>query len=184
VKRTTFTYTITKLDGSTYDFDVLKEEAISAPEDLEAALAAAEAISPLNAAMLKFCFDAYGSPIGDGQCYALGAEPLKAIGAVPAKGTEFGDEVSQSDVAPGDIAQFTWCKFKGDNPAGGYYTMYAGDEASNGAHTAVVYSVQDGGDVMVMLEQNIGGMLSVTHRTYRMKDKYEGSVQFFRPKQA
>jgi len=155
------------------------------PDNLEAALAAAEAAGPKNAEMLQHCFDQYGQKVGNGQCYDLGAAPLKAIGAAAPNGTVFGDEVAREDAQPGDIIQFTWCKFKGDNPNGSYYSMYAGDEASNGMHTGVLFSVESLDPlVWICLEQNIGGVLQVTHRTYRFNDMTEGSIAVYRPKAA
>eukprot|EP00931_Biecheleriopsis_adriatica_P095151 TRINITY_DN68784_c0_g1_i1.p1 TRINITY_DN68784_c0_g1~~TRINITY_DN68784_c0_g1_i1.p1 ORF type:complete len:213 (+),score=32.45 TRINITY_DN68784_c0_g1_i1:56-694(+) len=184
IKTTTFKYTITKLDGSTYEFDTKKEEGIAAPDNQDVALGAAEAVSPLNAAMLKYCLDSYGTQVGDGQCYALGAEPLNAIGAAPPNGTEFGDEVDLESMAPGDIVQFLWCKFKGDFPDGSFYTMYAGDEASSGNHTGIVFEPDSDNQRFVCLEQNINGALVVTHRTYRLKDMYEGTIKVYRPRAA
>jgi len=204
-KTTTYTYTVIRQDDTTFNFDTVVEKEMEPPTDSAEQLEAAAALGPLNAKMLQFVTDNYGRKIGNGQCYDAAAEPLAAIGAKAPDGTKFGLEVSLSlvlaqmidawltvcvsqvsleEMGPGDVIQFKWCRWKGDLPNGkGNYTMYAGDEASNGAHTAVCHSVQDGGKVFIALEQNIGGALAVSHRSYRMGDMYEGEIKAYRPQE-
>lgn len=153
------------------------------PEGFALSFALAEEVSPLNAAMVKFCYDAYGMKVGDGQASSLASVSLGAIGAAPARGTEFGAAVDMLSVVPGDVVQFSWCKFKGLlEDAGGHYVMFAGDASTLGAHTAIVFQVERAGLSMVCLEQNINGSTEVRHGTYRLGDMIEGSIQCYRPR--
>eukprot|EP00930_Biecheleria_cincta_P040622 TRINITY_DN27825_c0_g2_i1.p1 TRINITY_DN27825_c0_g2~~TRINITY_DN27825_c0_g2_i1.p1 ORF type:complete len:332 (-),score=74.39 TRINITY_DN27825_c0_g2_i1:237-1232(-) len=156
-----------------------------APEGFALSFALAEEVSPLNAAMLKFCFDAYGSKVGDGQASSLASVSLEAIGAAPVRGTEFGDTVDMLSMVPGDVVQFSWCKFKGLlEDGGGHYVAFAGDASTLGTHTAIVFQVERAGLSMVCLEQNINGAPEVRHGTYRLGDMIEGSIQCYRPRRA
>lgn len=153
------------------------------PEGFALSFALAEETSPLNAAMLKFCYDVYGSKVGDGQASSLALVSLEAIGAAPARSTGFGDPVDMFSLRPGDIIQFSWCKFKGLlGDGGGHYVAFAGDASTRGAHTAIVFQVQRPGMSMVCLEQNISSATGVRHSTYRLDDMIEGSIQGYRPR--
>lgn len=153
------------------------------PEGFALSFALAEEVSPLNAAMVEFCYGAYGVKVGDGQASSLASVSLGAIGAAPARGTEFGDAVDMLSVVPGDVVQFSWCKFKGLlEGGGGHYVMFAGDASTLGTHTAIVFQVERAGLSMVCLEQNINGATEVSHGTYRLGDMIEGSIQCYRPR--
>ncbi|MFP6764308.1 MAG: hypothetical protein VB858_11840, partial [Planctomycetaceae bacterium] len=88
--------------------------------------------SPVARNVLRFASSQIGKQVGNGQCWTLAAEALKAAGARPAQGYTYGDEIPLQDIQPGDILQFTRARF--DEP--GYWAVMG---APN--HTAVVYSL-------------------------------------------
>ena len=59
--------------------------------------------SPLAKDIVRFASSMIGKKVGNGQCWTLAAEALKAAGAEPPKGYTFGDEIPLEDLQPGDI---------------------------------------------------------------------------------
>lgn len=124
----------------------------------------------LNPQVLAFCEANLNRCVGRGECWDLGAEALKAIGARPAIGTCFGAPVKPIDAEPGDIIQFYSCKFQGPN-----YT------ASCGAphHTAVIAAAHL--DTIEVYEQNSCNRRYVTPGQYNLGHLTGGSFQIYRP---
>jgi hypothetical protein len=54
-----------------------------------------------------------GCVLGDGESWLLAAEAIKAAGAAPASGTNFGHCISADLIAPGDVLVFNNCCFHG-----------------------------------------------------------------------
>ena len=154
----------------------------------------------LGAQIVIFATSKSGQRVGDGQCFALADQALKALGARSAAdfGTvtavadyKWGAQVSLADVRPGDIVQFRDFKStrRDDAEDGGF------KEFTNGRgpqHTAIVVSV-DGNGLLTVIEQNAppGSGVHKTQlgfaNTSFQKDTTtvtittSGSVWFYRP---
>lgn len=128
--------------------------------------------SPLAKDIVRFASSMIGKKVGNGQCWTLAAEALKAAGAEPPKGYTFGDEIPLEDLQPGDILQFKTARF--EEP--GYWAVMGTPD-----HTAVVYSI---GDRTFMLHQNVGGKKYVQTFDVDFDNMTSGRVQVFRPRPA
>ena len=116
----------------------------------------------LGAQIVAFAVSKSGQRVGDGQCFALADQALKALGARSAAdfGTvtavadyKWGAQVSLADVRPGDIVQFR--KFKStrrDDAEDGWFKEFT-KERGDPNHTAIVVSV-DGNGLLTVIEQN------------------------------
>ena len=93
-----------------------------------------------------------------------------------------GAEVPLEDALPGDILQFSWCKFfRREAEGASFVSYYAGDEKSHGEHTAVVFAVERRAPLRaIALEQNINGRLCVTHRVYDFSEMTHGKCVAYR----
>ena len=134
--------------------------------------------------------------VGDGECWTLANEALKAIASecqsqrqeacVPSQGVVHGyllysylpprpcnppGGVVAAGVARGDIIQFVSGHFKHAN--GGQSWAGAPD------HTAVVTKVERDG-VLQVVEQNSGGVKKVKVSSYNFKELVAGEVRIFR----
>ena len=148
------------------------------PPDPSFRAALAQCPTPTNAAGLRAAYENYGLKVGDGQCFALGAAARSASAPEGPKG--LGAEVPLEDALPGDILQFSWCKFYRQEGAS-FSSYYAGDEKSHGEHTAVVFAVERRAPLRaVALEQNINGRLCVTHRVYDFSEMTHGKCVAYR----
>ena len=208
IKTTITQYEITKLDGSILKLSFEKKEVVNQlpPSNAEHAIAEAQLkkagvdVSVNRKIMQLASRDNYMKKVGDGQCYALGKDLLVGAGGKAPKGTEFGKEITPlkemrpglaGGVLPGDIVQFSWAKFNGHNTnKSAYYSMFAGDETSKGMHTAIVFYVSsdmngnNGNPALVLLEQNVNGVLAINHREYKFADLKSGSYKIYRPVKA
>lgn len=128
--------------------------------------------SPVAKDIVRFASSMIGKQVGNGQCWTLAAEALKAAGAEPPKGYTFGDEISLDDMQPGDILQFKTARF--EEP--GYWAVMGTPD-----HTAVVYSI---GDRTFILHQNVGGKKYVQSFDLDFDNMTSGRVQVFRPRPA
>jgi hypothetical protein len=153
----------------------------SAPSEADLSAALAQCPTPSNATALQFAFAAYGKKVGDGQCYALGSQARASSARSPEGPLGLGVEVKLEEALPGDILQFSWAKFSHTEASGAWRKYYAGDQDSQGKHTAIVFSVLRRSPLKVVaLEQNINGALYVTHRTYDFSDLTEGGCVVYR----
>jgi len=118
-------------------------------------------------AIVAFCTQRIGTRVGNGECWTLADEAIKACGADPVLGLNFGQEIDPSDVAPGDILQFKSCRF--DLPWGGFKTAGAPD------HTAIV--VGRGPEGIRVLEQNPG---PVGEGSYDLSQLVSGTMKAWR----
>ena len=180
VKTTTLTYVFTLACGSKVErvMTTTEDTAPTRPPSDMLEESPAQCPTPSNAAGLRAAFDSYGKRVGDGQCFALGAA---ARASQPPRGPlGLGEAVRLEDVLPGDILQFQWAKFF-RKEGSTFHAYYAGDEKSKGAHTAVVLCVQRRAPLRVFaLEQNINGLLAVTHRAYDFGELTEGTCVAYR----
>lgn len=128
--------------------------------------------SPLAKDVVRFASSMIGKQVGNGQCWTLAAEALKAAGAEPPKGYTFGDEIPLENIEPGDILQFKTARF--EEP--GYWAVMGTPD-----HTAVVYSL---GERTFILHQNVGGKKYVQSFDLDFDNMTSGRVQAYRPRPA
>jgi hypothetical protein len=129
-------------------------------------------LPPINRAVLEFAEQSLGKTIGDGQCWTLGAEALKAARAKPPGPTDvyvFGRQLGPDESAlPGDIMQFTSCRFEG---SWGWLLLGTPN------HTAVIQQVESK-TVYDILGQNPG---PVAARKIDFQYLKSGSYKIYRP---
>jgi hypothetical protein len=139
-------------------------------------LVAPEAAAGLNDAVLAYAVAALGTQVGDGGCWALADEALKAAGADTSGdfGCVFGSAVDLYAVIPGDVLQFEGVHFEGPDPATGgtYWQDFP-------HHTAIVYSVS--GSQITLLNQNVNGDTTVQFTTINLNDLQYGTISAYRP---
>jgi hypothetical protein len=134
--------------------DALSKDAgvAAAKSEMNAAVKAAGGIElavlpPINREVLLFSEQSLGKTIGNGECWTLGAEALKAANAKPPDMYVFGRELDLKETAlPGDVIQFTSVRLEGPN-----WWM----ELGTPNHTAVIQKVESK-TVYFILGQNPG----------------------------
>lgn len=150
-------------------------------------------------ALASWCESQMGKQVGNGECWTLANDGLKAIAAtrsaqnlepcmssqsyihggtvyslVPAKTPDSnpGHSLVRAGVARGDIVQILSAHFKSRD---GLRQAWAGDPD----HTAVVTSVDRDGKLHVV-EQNVGGVKKVRTGSYDLSEMVKGEVRIFR----
>ena len=140
-----------------------------------------------------------GRQVGNGECWTLAHDGLKAIAAtcseqgqepcmpsqsyihgvavytfIPATKPDSnpGRSVLEAGVGRGDIVQILSAHFKSRD---GRRQAWAGDPD----HTAVVTSVDRNG-VIAVAEQNVGGVKKVRTGSYDLSEMFKGEVRIFR----
>jgi hypothetical protein len=206
---TTYTYKITRLDGSTYT-KVIKTAAPPPPAawancgvapkckptaaEFSAAKKQAASVGSLNTKALKYIYSQFGKQVftvsawsnrNKGECWDLGAEAWKQAGAKgPNRYIWSSKPVSLAKCKAGDVLQFKWAKFhtKITHANGEWYEWYknAGSAASDGEHTAVVFDNLGNKQISVM-EQNVNGIRKVQFNTYDFNAMTYGLVQCYQP---
>jgi hypothetical protein len=123
----------------------------------------------LNQRVLQFAEDSLGQRIGNGECWTLTAEALKAASARPAQAYNFGRELqSGQSVLPGDIIHFRSAVFET-----GQSTLTMGQPD----HTAIVREVSSD-SICTLLQQNPGPVNAVEVDFDNLKS---GSYTSYRP---
>lgn len=125
-------------------------------------------ISDVNRAIVQFALDHLGEQVGNGECWTLAAQALKAAGAQPPQKFDFGEEIGLDALQPGDILQFTSAYFE---LPGAYIYLGTPD------HTAIVH--QAGGNQTVLLHQNFGRK-TVSMLSLNLSTMTRGTVQAYR----
>lgn len=145
----------------------------------------------------KWCESKIGTQVGNGECWTLAFEALKAIAAedsrrntepcmtsqgvvhgyivwkwLPPAAEEPQGGVEAAGVARGDVAQFLSCHFKKKNGMG---QSWAGAPD----HTAVITGVEKGG-VLRVVESNSGGVKNVQVGKYDFSELVSGEIRIFR----
>src|SRR3954447_26612574 len=120
--------------------------------------APADAAPVLNQKVLQFARARMGQQVGNGECWTLAADALKAAGARrPGTGGvgvyNFGKQISRKALQPGDIIQFENVRFEHRGPNG----ARSWNEFPH--HTAVVASVR--GNRIGLIQQNVNGNRTV-----------------------
>ncbi len=127
----------------------------------------------LNQAVLKYASAQVGKTVGNGECWTLAAEALKAAGAKHANGYTYGRKLGKDEaVKPGDVMQFTSCVFKGGD-SHHWWTVTLGFPN----HTAVVKAVLNAKKYQIL--QQHPGPVSVA--TINFNDLKSGSYEVWRP---
>lgn len=126
-------------------------------------------ISRLNENILTFALSHLGEQVGNGECWTLAAEALKAAGAEPPRGYKFGDPVNLNQIVPGDILQFTSAVF--EEPGIIKYFGFPN-------HTAIVYKVE--GSRIYVLHQHVGDSKTVMIGDVDLSTKTSGEVEAYR----
>jgi hypothetical protein len=121
----------------------------------------AAALPPLNARVVAFARANVGKPVGDGVCITLAVMALKQAGAraFPLDRADgdyvWGDPIGRhQDALPGDILQFRDAVFDGRRTVRRRTTWWHEEYPH---HTAIVSAVSEGGNVLTVLHQNVGG---------------------------
>lgn len=124
-------------------------------------------------AVVNYAASRSGVQVGDGECWTLANEALKAAGAITPNSSNFdtyvyGQEVYR-DFRPGDIIQ--WENVVLNYPNGAYYTFPH--------HTSVIASAN--GTVVDLYHQNINGDRRVRYETFDLAMKTQGLIRVYRP---
>lgn len=122
-----------------------------------------------NRQVVSFAIQRLGKQVGDGECWTLAAEALKAAGAQPPRGYVFGQELPLEEARPGDILQFSTARFETPRQ----YKLLGTPR-----HTAIVYSVA--GKKTFILHQNFGSR-KVTTLDLDFANMVSGAVKVYRP---
>jgi len=123
-----------------------------------------------NARVLQFAQAHLGRQVGNGECWTLAFEALRAAGARHdlAHRYIFGQRVG-GQLGPGDIVQFENALFQGRN----YW-------AEMRHHTAIIHSVEAPG-VYRLLHCNVGGDRRVQFGRINLFDLRRGTIAAYRP---
>jgi hypothetical protein len=145
---------------------------------LAGAAAAADKLPPLNAEVLAFAEENAGKKVGNGECWTLADEALRAAGAKrPNTGGfgvyVFGKEVALKKVLPGDILQFEGVRFERHKSDGSWYWF----EFPH--HTAVVAAAK--GRTITLWNQHVNGDKKVRKTVIDLDDLQKGTITAYRP---
>ena len=123
-----------------------------------------------SAGVLNFAQANLGRQVGNGECWTLAFDALRAAGARHDQAHRyiFGQSVT-GQMMPGDILQFENCLFQGSN----YWMQMA-------HHTAIIHSMESPG-VYRILHQNVGGNRRVQLGRINTGDLRRGTLAAYRP---
>lgn len=145
-----------------------------------------------NEKIAKWCEKQKGTQVGNGECWTLANDALKAVAedckkhgeeeCMPCIGFVHGcllyeqkfrhqPHVGEAGIARGDVVQFYEAKFEGP---------HGWKSAGSPDHTSVVVSVEGDGELRV-LEQNNGVDSIVREGSYNLAELTGGEVSVFRP---
>lgn len=130
---------------------------------------ASNVATTFNRAILQFATDRQGEQVGNGECWTLAAEAVKAAGARQPIMYNFGAEIPLRSALPGDILQFESALFVRAN---GWTRMGYPN------HTAIVYTVE--GDRITLLNQNVNGSRVVQISVINLGELQSGSITAYR----
>jgi hypothetical protein len=129
-------------------------------------------IPPVNQRILDFAKKNAGQQVGNGECWTLANEALKAAGARHPSVMVWGRKLSAGEEPmPGDVIQFTSVTFHSKKGT----SHYGGPD-----HTAIIEQVVSPG-VFLLLQQNMGGNKTVSEATIDLATKTEGELAIYRP---
>jgi hypothetical protein len=133
----------------------------------------------LNEKVAGFARSHLGKEVGDGECWTLADQALRAAGAhrpnQPPYGTYvFGKKVSSKAIMPGDVVEFQKAYFDWKDAKGGRYILDFGIR-----HTAIVGAVH--GSSITLLHQNYNGKRTVQQTPLDLAGLRRGTATFYRP---
>ncbi len=132
----------------------------------------------LNRRIMAFAAKNFGKQVGNGECWTLAADALQAAGGIPAQDYVFGRPLNRDEQWwPGDIIQFTKCRFKETLPGPGNRHVIISAGAPN--HTAI-YGGQQNGSSMIA-QQNNNGVKKVSVMYLDFSTLVSGSFNVYRP---
>ncbi|MEO8615712.1 MAG: hypothetical protein ABI600_11270 [Luteolibacter sp.] len=124
--------------------------------------------------MVAFCRMNHGKKVGDGQCWALANEAMKAAGkSRPGRDMRVWGRVvnpANEQIRPGDVLEFENARFRESR-----MTIITGSH-----HTAVVMTPERNGKFTVA-EQNFWGNKRVSFREMSLRTWVAGKMTIFRP---
>jgi hypothetical protein len=141
--------------------------------------------------VVAYCEQRKGKQVGSGECAALAEQALAAVGArgrgpdnpnpgdytwgrlvfvLKGEGNKAVPEGKSEDLQPGDIIQFRNAKWEGK----GYSMGFPG-------HTAIIAGLEDKGQTLKILHQNVNGQRVVVEGTLRLGDIKQGWIRVYRP---
>ncbi len=125
--------------------------------------------------MVEFCKRNKGRKVGDGQCWALANEAMKAARkSRPGWDLRVWGKVvnpAREQIRPGDILEFEHARFREKS-----ITVITGSH-----HTAVVMTPERNG-MFTVAEQNFSGNKRVGFRKMSLKTQVAGKMTVYRPK--
>lgn len=125
--------------------------------------------------MVEFCKLNKGRKVGDGQCWALANEAMKAAKkSRPGSKTRVWGRVvnpAHEQIRPGDVLEFEHARFREKG-----MTVITGRH-----HTAVVMTPERSG-IFTVAEQNFSGSKCVRFREMTLETQVAGKVLVYRPK--
>ena len=140
-----------------------------------APIVANSGIPDLNVRVANFAIAHLGKTVGNGECWTLAQEALTAAGAQSPDDFVFGRELVQNEKwLPGDIIQFTSCRFVEIRP----FSQSTFDLGLPN-HTAIIYSAQNG--VVVIIQQNSNNDKRVQTQTLNFANMVSGRLKVYRP---
>lgn len=129
----------------------------------------------LNQRIADFVRRNLGNQVGNGECWTLADEALRAAGAQPPKGYACGRPLlPNEEPLPGDIIRFTRCRFV--EPSGAW-TMMGEPE-----HIAIILRTR--GSKMAILHQNNGSTRTVQKQVIDFRQMVSGRCRIYRPESA
>jgi hypothetical protein len=129
-------------------------------------------IPPVNQRILDYAKKHSGQQVGNGECWTLANEALKAAAARRPATMVWGRKLSAGEEPlPGDVIQFTSVTFHSKKGTSHY---------GSPNHTAIIEQVQSPG-VFLLLQQNMGGQKTVSEGTIDLATKTEGALAIYRP---
>ncbi len=132
----------------------------------------------LNRRIMAFAAHNFGKQVGNGECWTLAADALQEAGGMPPQDYVFGRALARNEQWwPGDIIQFTKCRFKESLPGPGNRHMIITAGAPN--HTAI-YGGQENGSSMIA-QQNNNGVKRVSVMYLDFDTLVSGNFNVYRP---
>lgn len=135
--------------------------------------------------MVRYCIEKLGTRVGNGECWTLAERAVTKAGASPPVGYNWGDELCPEQAMPGDVMQFTSCRFEWPLTSGGHSWRTAGAATETEGcihHTAVIAEVGTDNNFTVF-EQNTSPA-TVHRQKYCLNHLVSGEIKIFRPRRA
>jgi hypothetical protein len=128
-----------------------------------------------NAKVIEYVNSMIGKKVGRGECWDLASEALDYADARWSSPYNYGMKVNYKTekLMPGDIIQATNVSMESK-------TQTSITRWKMAVHTAIVYEVKSGGEI-VIAEQNVDGVRKVMTNTWNLNDIKSGKMEFFRP---